>query len=546
MIIFLSVKNLAIIENLEIDFKDKMTVLTGETGAGKTLIIDAISYLFGEKTTKDIIRTGEEKAVIEGIFTDNSKLLEEKLESYGVEIDSQIVVRREISINDKNICRVNGVSISVTKLSEIAEYFGDIHQQNDTIGLINPKNYLDFIDSNLNNDLILEYQNYLSLLKNKNQELKKLVEKQKLFTDQEDFLRYQFLELENAKIDIKEENELLEKIKIINNSEKISSLINDFKSIYDKENVLEKIYLSVGYLKSLEKIIPKIKDEIAIIEDSYYNIEDAISKIKSMNNIETVDIAEINYINERLYIYNSLQKKYKKNTEELLNFKEELLEKINSLESYELDLKRFENEILEIKENVMNIAIKISEIRKNEALKIQKLTNEYLKELHLNDSSFKIEFSQTDFSKTGIDNVDFLVSFNLGEKLKPLSKVASGGEMSRFMLALKASINSKLNSKLFIFDEIDQGVSGAVAQSIAIKLKTISKENQVLCISHLPQIAAIADYHMKISKQIKDDRTTTTTKYLNYNERVNEIASMISKDKITDSSLMLAKELLKE
>ncbi len=545
MIIFLSVKNLAIIENLEIDFKDKMTVLTGETGTGKTLIIDAISYLFGEKTSKDIIRTGEEKAEIEGIFTNSSKLLEEKLKSFGVDIEDQIIVRREISITNKNICRVNGVSISINKLSEIAEYFGDIHQQNDTLKLINPKNYLEFIDSNIDNQIFDEYNDAFALLKEKKTELQILIDKQNQFSDQEDFLRYQLLELENSKLNVKEEEELLEKIKTVNNLEKINIIINDFKSIYNNDEILDKLYLSIEYLKSLEKFLPKAKEDIAVLEDCYFRIDDVISKIKN-SNIDTVDNDEINFINERLYIYSNLQKKYKRNTIELIELKEELLEKINSLENFDFDLKEKKKEIQIIESKVEEIGSLISEKRKSEALKIEESTNAHLKELHLNNTFFKIIFEKTAFTKKGFDLVDFLVSFNKGEDLKVLSKVASGGELSRFMLALKTSINSKLNSKLFIFDEIDQGVSGAVAQSIATKLKTISKNNQVLCISHLPQIAAIADNHLKISKQIKDGRTTTTIKYLSFDERVYEIASMISKNKVTESSITLAKELLNE
>jgi len=545
MIIFLSVKNLAIIENLEIDFKDKMTVLTGETGTGKTLIIDAISYLFGEKTSKDIIRTGEEKAEIEGIFTNNSKLLEDKLKSLGVEIDDQIIVRREVSNNYKNICRINGVSISLNKLTEIAEYFGDIHQQNDTLKLINPKNYLEFIDSNIDNQIFNEYQNMFALLKDKKIELQTLIDRQKQFSEQEDFLRYQLMELENSKLNVKEEEELLEKIKRVNNSEKINIIVNDFKSIYNNDEILDKLYLSIEYLKSLEKFLPKIKNDIVDLEDCYYRIEDIISRIKNTN-IDIVDNNEINFINERLYIYSNLQKKYKRKTVELVELKEELLAKVNSLENFDFDLKEKEKEILIIESKVKKIADLISEKRKAVALEIEETTNSHLKELHLNNTLFKISFEKTSITKTGCDIVDFLVSFNKGEELKQLSKVASGGELSRFMLALKTSINSKLNSQLFIFDEIDQGVSGVVAQSIALKLKTISKDNQVLCISHLPQVAAIADNHLKINKEIKDNRTITTIKYLSFDERVYEIASMISKNKVTESSIALAKELLNE
>ena len=430
-------------------------------------------------------------------------------------------------------------------MSEIAEYFGDIHQQNDTLRLINPKNYLEFIDSNIDNQIFDEYKDAFALLKEKKTELQILIDKQNQFSEQEDFLRYQLLELENSKLNVKEEEELLEKIKTVNNLEKINIIINDFKSIYNNDEILDKLYLSIEYLKSLEKFLPKAKEDIAVLEDCYFRIDDVISKIKN-SNIDTVDNDEINFINERLYIYSNLQKKYKRNTIELIELKEELLEKINSLENFDFDLKEKKKEIQIIESKVEEIGGLISEKRKSEALKIEESTNAHLKELHLNNTLFKINFEKTAFTKKGFDLVDFLVSFNKGEDLKVLSKVASGGELSRFMLALKTSINSKLNSKLFIFDEIDQGVSGAVAQSIATKLKTISKNNQVLCISHLPQIAAIADNHLKISKQIKDGRTTTTIKYLSFDERVYEIASMISKNKVTESSITLAKELLNE
>lgn len=545
MIISLSVKNLAILENIEIDFKDKMTVLTGETGAGKSLIIDAISYLFGNRSSFEMIRTGEEKAVIEGVFVDNSAIVNQMLIDMGVEVDNEIIVRREISINNKNTCRVNGVLISLNKLAEIAEYFGDIHQQNDTIGLVNPKNYLEFIDNNIDKNIKEEYISAYELLKLKSNELKDLKNKQKAFLEQEEFLRYQLDELNNAKIDVKEEKELKDKVKNIDDFEKINGTIDEFKRLYNEENIMDKIYESLTYLKNLEKYFPGLSKDIAYLQDSYYSIEDVLNKVKKLA-VENVDPSELDYINERLFIYNNLQKKYKKTSLELLDFKNQISDKINSLDSFDLDLKKLEKDIKEIHTNLQVIANKVSSLRVEEAKKLEEKASIHLNDLQLFNAIFKIEFKKIDFSKNGIDEIDFLVSFNKGEKLKSLSKVASGGELSRFMLALKTSINSQLNSKLFIFDEINQGVSGNIAQSIAKKIKMISKDNQVLCISHLPQIAAIADYNIKITKETDNNRTYALAKYLNHEERILEIASMISKEKITESSISLAKELLKQ
>lgn len=550
MLTSLYVKNFAIIDNINIDFKDKMTVLTGETGAGKSLIIDAIGLLFGKRASSDLIRYGETKATIEGTFSMLGEKLSKLLSEKEIEIDNDdfISIKREIYDNGKSICKINGNTISLSFLEEISELIGDIHTQFDTQKLTNPKNYLQFIDNEEIENELVEYQEALKEYTNNYRKYKELLEKEKTNKEMLSFYKYQISEIEQAKISTEEEEILKGRLNVLNNYELIASNINQFIDLYESNSTLDNIYESINTLAKVEKIDKKYTEYKKQIEDSYYLISEIVKDISSDFNKSEIDFNEIDEINERLGLYSDLKRKYKMSTSELIEYYQKIKNEISNIENFDFILEKITNKTKESYNKTLLLGKNISEKRKILSIDLSKKLIDILEDLHLKDSVFEIKFLESDkveFKKDGIDTIDFMVSFNKGEPAKPLSKIASGGELSRFMLALKTLVSSKLKLQTLIFDEIDNGVSGKVAYSIANKIHNISNDSQVLCITHLPQVAAIADHQIYISKKDVNGRTITQTKELSSEERVEEIAKMISNDQITEASKNLAQELLK-
>jgi len=549
MLLSLYVKNFAIIDNVEIEFKDKMTVLTGETGAGKSLIIDAIGLLFGDRASSNLVRFGEEKAIIEGVFTEVPKLVQELTNSNA---DDVLIIRREIYANGKSICKVNNQTITLSQLSEISEMLGDIHTQFDTQRLINPKNYLDFIDNEEVKELLINYQEELKNYNKFNKEYKDLLNRNDSDLQRLDFLKFQINEIETAKISISEEEELKQKSNYLMNYENLLNNLKEFIDYYDEESTLDNIYNSTINLKKLEEIDPKYKEYLSTLEDAYYQIVDVVDQVRKDFKLADFDESELEYINERLGLYSDFKRKYKKTTEEILKYYEEMKKEISNIENYDEIIANLEKKVKESYNKTLEIGKNIREIRISLAKSLEKSLIANLKDLKLKNTRFEIVFNDLDnitFKPNGIDEVDFLISFNIGEPLKPLSKVASGGELSRFMLALKEIISEKVNLQTIIFDEIDNGVSGEVAYSIANKIKSISKNLQVLCVTHLPQVAAISDHQINITKDViiekSEKRTITKIEELDHDLRVIEIAKMISNGIVTEASKNLAIELLK-
>ena len=550
MLVTLNVKNFAIIDNIQIDFDNGLTVLTGETGAGKSLIIDAISLLFGERASSELIRHGEQKAIIEGIFSNYDNKIIEYLNEYNIEYDENdfLIIKRELYQNGKSICKINNQTITLNQLKQISEFIGDIHSQLETFGLINPKNYLSFLRNEEIDNLIIKYNDELKKFKNYTSELKELENKITENSLKEDYLKYQLNELDKASLTVDEENELLSELKILSNSEKMKSLISSIKETLDDNNMLSNLYDSVNALDKLSAYNDKFIELKKVVEEAYYNLEDVANNKLLSNNLYEFDEIRFNEINDRLGLYSDLKRKYKKNTLELIEYQETIRNDLNNIGNFELLKDQLNKNIILSYNNTLEIANKIRSIRKNNAIIIENTIKQHLLDLQLNNAKFEILFNDDNniaFNKDGIDSVDFLVSFNKGEPLKPLSKTASGGELSRFMLALKTILGDKLPMQTKIFDEIDSGVSGNIAYSIGKKLKEISKNSQVLCITHLPQVASIGDIHLKISKEILDNRTYTKISKLSYEERINEIAGMISNNNITEASIKYAEELLK-
>ncbi|MFA7050883.1 MAG: DNA repair protein RecN [Bacilli bacterium] len=543
----LIVKNFAIIENIEIEFKDKMTVLSGETGAGKSLIIDAIGLLFGKRASVDLIRYKETKATITGIFT-NTKEIKEYLKDKDLNLGDgeSLIISRDLYLNSSSVAKVNSDVVSINILAELGELIGDIHNQFDSQALTHPKNYLNFLADDVIKDKLSNYKVLLNEYKQTKKEYDALVKENEENTKQIDFIKYQLKELKAANLTLTEEEDLKNQENYLKNYEVISTAFEEIKELLENRGSLDNIASTFSRLSVL-KISPEAEELIEKIKSSYYDLEASYDELKKMNRSLEFDPEALDQINERLSVYSSLKRKYKLNTEGLINLEGELADKVSKIDTYDLDLKEIKAKLDKSYSSAYKEAEIISKLRKEKAVNFEKEITANLRDLELIKTNFKIEFTKlSELSDNGFDKVDFLVSFNEGEPLKSLSKVASGGELSRFMLALKVMINEKMNYQTMIFDEIDSGVSGKTAYAIANKLKQIANFSQVLSVTHLPQVAAIADSHLFISKEVLDGRTVTKLKHLENEERVIEIAKMISNGIVTDASYNLALELLKK
>ena len=549
MLVSLNVKNFAIIDNIQIDFNKGMNVLTGETGAGKSIIIDAIGLLFGDRASNDMIRFSETKAIVEGVFTNLSNDLKKYLEELGIELleDDEIIIKREIINTGKSVCRVNNNIITLNQLISISEFIGDIHSQHDTIGLINQKNYLKFISTPEIDKLVEEYGLLLLEYNKRKSDYLELLDKNNTIRDKVDFLEFQLNEFNRSNISINEEEDLKKELQYLSNFENITSSISKINEIFYDDDALGKLYSSIAYFEKLSKYDQRFLNLKNNIEESYYQIEEVLenSALKINNDI---DLNRIDEINARLSVYSDLKRKHRKETKEIIEYFESIKKELDLIENYSFhleELKKLADEsyikALELAKNIRDKRIKISG-------EITKKVKEHLQDLQIKNAQFEIVFNELTnniiLKNDGIDTIDFLVSFNKGEPLKPLSKTASGGEMSRFMLALKSVMNVKLSQSLMIFDEIDSGVSGTIAHSIGEKIKSISKTSQVICITHLPQVACLSETHFKIYKVIENNQTYTRVKNLNYDERIKEIASMISNGNPSEASINLAMEFL--
>lgn len=542
------VKNFAIIDNIEVDFSNNMTVLTGETGAGKSLIIDAIGLLFGDRASSEMVRHGENKAIIEGVFDLYNNDIDELLTSSNIDKEDFLVIRREIYENGKSVCKVNGNSVNLNFLQEISVNLGNIHTQFDNEKLVNPKNYLNFIDDEENKKILCVYEEKLKAYNKINRRYQDLLRSENENSQKLEFYKFQYNELKKANLTISEEEELKNRLLILNNYEKISSSINEFLNLYNDSDILDKIYESVNILEKLSKFDEKYLEYKKNIEESYYSINDIVDEINISFKNQDFDFDELNEINERLGVYSDFKRKYKMNVEEIVSYFEKIGDEIEKIENFDSLASKLEKEVSLAYSDVIDLATKLSERRKVLANKLIDEIRNNLIDLQLENTILDIVVSSdaTKLQKNGIDDIDILITFNKGEPLKPLSKVASGGELSRFMLALKAIASNKFNNQTLVFDEIDNGVSGAVAYSIANKIKEISKHCQVLCVTHLVQVAAKADHQLFLSKDVDSSgRTSTKIKELDYDERVEEISKMASFGNSSEASRNLAKELLK-
>ena len=539
MIATLHIKNIGIIEDLSIELNNGLNVLTGETGAGKTLIIDSLQIISGGRFSKEMIRKGETNSFVELCMyePENSN-----------SIDGNIIVSREINLNGKNMCKINGRMVTVNELKKFMNNFIEIHGQSDNQNLLDEKVHLKYLDNFIGKEILNEktkYENFYT----KYTEIKKELE-QNYGDDKErqrklDLLKYQINEIIEANLKENEEEDLEEKRKIFLNSEKISENLNQTDKILE-ENVIEGINIAIRALEKIENIDEKYNKINTCLKNSYYELQELERDVNNYKNEIYFDEEERNYTEERLDLIYSLKRKYGNSIKEILEYLNQIQEEvihIENLEEYNNKLKKEQEKT--IKE--MNcIAQKLNKIRTEYAKKLSNSINEELADLEMKNAKITVKVTYTEeFYKHGKDIVKFYIKTNVGEDEKELSKIASGGEISRVMLAIKKVLAEFDEIPVLIFDEIDTGISGNAANAVAKKLKAISKKHQIMCISHLPNIAAMADYNYFISKNIKGERTKTQIKLLNEKEVIEEIAR-ISSGEINEISINYATNLRKK
>ncbi len=549
----LVVKNFAILEDIEINFYNGLTILTGETGAGKSLIIDSISLLLGERASIEMIRNGEEKATITGVFTTSNIYLKAYLEKLGVTSSEELEIVRVISPN-RSYIKVNNVLITLNDLKVISHYLADIHLQFDMTKLLNKENYIEIVDG-FKQEVINEYKDKylesLDLLKQENNKYLDLVKRINEIKANQEQYEYDLNELKALCLQPNEEEEIKEKISFLKNYDKIYSLIKESEEITDKDS-LSDIYSLKDNINKLASYQNEYKELYERLNNAYYELEDIYSSISKKSRYFDYDPKELDNLEERLSSINSLKKKLNKSFDELIDYQIELENILSHQEDYDILLKEEKDKLLDIYKNTYTLGSDLSEVRKSIGKGIEKDCEKHLLDLGLksvfevrvNKSPLPNEVDLSIFKENGIDDVDFYIETNIGEGLKPLAKIVSGGEVSRIMLAFKALMIKSSKVETVIFDEIDTGISGEIASRVAHKIFEISLNTQVISITHLPQVAALSKNHVKISKEIKNNRTYTYIKYLTLDEKIYEIASLISGGKVSEKQLEYAKEMV--
>ncbi len=544
----LDIENIAVIEKASVDFSGGLNVLTGETGAGKSIVVDSINAIMGERTSRELVRYGADNAYVSAYFDDICDSALNKLKKFDIELeeDNSLLITRKISANGKSLCKVNGKTVTVSMLKEICSYLVNVHGQHDSQALLNPDLQYNYID------MLLEDKSVLSDYKETFKKLISVRRKLKSFAKDEDnkeslleLLNFQIEELEKADIKVGEREELTKKRALIQKSEDIIKSLNLAISVIngDDENIgIEQACADVS--RTLFKF-----DETKDVYDVFNDINDKLelAKDKAEALLLSIDFSpeEIEMIDEKLDLYSIVSNKYGQTEQEMLDYLEKAKEKRNSILFADEELNRLNEEY----ENLLNITVKLADKLSVERKKTAKVFEENVKQelaFDMPKMQFYVDFNKGNLSSTGYDKIEFLISANPGEAPKSLSKVASGGELSRIMLAIKNIISYNDTIGTLIFDEIDTGVSGRASQKIGLKLKSVSKNTQVICVTHSAQIASNADEHFLIQKKFNDNKTFTCVTPLDFEGRKQELARIMGGLEITDTLLQSAEELLNQ
>ena len=548
----LKIENLAIIDELDIEFEKGFIVLTGETGAGKSIILSGINLLIGEKASVDMIRDGEENLVAQGVF-DVDEEQKKKLEAMGIDTDGdEIIIRRYYNRNGKARAFVNNVRITLADLKEIASTLVDIVGQHSHQMLLNRNNHIKLLDSFLTKD-DKDIKEKLSSLLSQYREIKSRIEKieseKKETLEKKEFYEYQLEEIEKLKLKDGEDEILEAEYKKVFNAEKIREKVYESLEYlkYDDDSALGFILESIRNIEYLGKYDERYLELAKRMESAYYELEDCVGEIEDISkNIEVTE-SDLDKIAGRMNTLKRIKEKYKRTLSELIEYREDLKEKLSDMNSGDFKTRELQKELDKIKAEYDKLAEKLSESRKEIALKIEdELLNE-LKFLNMEDAKLKVQMNKIDrMTNDGYDEIEFFISTNVGQELKPLNKIASGGEVSRVMLALKVIFSKVDNIPILIFDEIDTGIGGETVRKIALKLKEIGDSTQIISITHSPVIASKASQQFYIEKYVENSKTISRVKKLSANERIKEIGRMLVGEKINDEVLEIANKMLNE
>ena len=543
MIESLYIENFAIIDQVQIDFQSGMTVLTGETGAGKSIIIDAIGQLIGQRSQPSFVKNGADYAFIEGVFSSN-KEIDKILLDNNFPIDEHLVISKKINHDGKSAIKINYRNSSQLLLKKIMSQIVDIHSQFETHQLFNESYHLKLLDNFIENELTDLKKEYLTLYqtyKNLNQKYLSLT-KEELTDEQLDFYLAQLEEIEELDLENFDEEEFLKERNNLLNYEKNSQHIKNYKALMDSsKGIMDLFKQSLNELSYLE--IDDIKHNYDQLYDLYYTVDGINQDIYDQFSQSYFSEEHYNEVQETFFKLNKLKRKYGQTIDAIIDFKNSLIEKIELFKNRDQMIENINLKLKETENQLIYYAKKISILRKNKALELEKEVKYILNQMYLQQVQFKFDFQINDFNDNGIDNVKIVVSTNSGQPLQPLQKIASGGELSRIMLAIKAVSQNSKDGGTIIFDEADTGVSGKVAESIGHVMKKISKKQQVVCITHLAQVACFANNHLFIEKEQMDNTSKVHVRLLNEKESVYELAKMISGKEITQQSIDHAKKL---
>lgn len=555
MLKHIRVENIALIDLLDIDLGSGFNVLTGETGAGKSIIIDAISLLLGERASKEIIRSGAEKAKVEGVFSvSDSTKISEILDMLELEIEDDLYISREIYATGKSVCRINGLVMPTGILKSIGDLLADIHGQHEHQALLSVSSHIDFLDSYCSKEsfpLLEEIKQLCIKLKELEQKLNANYGSEDEKARKIDILTYQIKEISQANLIPDEEELLSQEITLLANAEKIQTAFTESYQLLtgSDENALAMIRQSASNLSSISGFSQEYETILSRLNDAFYSLEDTAAAIRGISSNMEFDQEKLNKAEQRMDLIYSLKRKYGANIGEILRYMERCSQELDDILQGEERRTKYRIEIEGVKAEYYKAASKLTEIRKAAAIIIEKNVISQLMDLGIEAPEFRVRFEENRESiitSNGSDTVEFMLSTNIGEPLKPLSKVASGGEMSRIMLALKTVLSEADSVSTLIFDEIDTGISGRIASIVGEKIVSISKEHQVLCVTHLQQIAAFADHHYRIEKNVSDNKSVTSLNILSEEERPYELARIMGTTSSSEVALSHAAELIEK
>ena len=550
MLLEISIKNFAIIESISLNFEQGMTVLTGETGAGKSIIIDAMNMMLGARATTEVIRHGAPKAEIEGLFSiESNRALEEIFDEQGLELSDEIIIRREILQNGRSISRVNGQMVNLSVLRTIGQQLVDIHGQHDQEELMRPHRHIQMLDEFGDTSFFELKEAYQASFDNYRRMRKQVLDIKKNQQEHKariEMLEFQMAEIEAANLKAGEDVTLnQERDRLLNHKHIADTLTNAYSMLDNEEfSSLANVRSAMNDMESLEEFDPEYREISSSLSESYYVLEDITKRLESIIDDLDFDGNRLMQVESRLDLIHTITRKYGGNVDDVLEYFAKITDEYNLLTGNNLSSEDMEIELKKLEKNLVDLAGQVAQARHKIAQDLEAEIKQELQDLYMEKAQFQVRFSQGKFSREGNESVEFYISTNPGEDFKPLVKVASGGELSRLMLAIKSAFSRKEGKTSIVFDEVDTGVSGRVAQAIAQKIHKIGQHGQVLAISHLPQVIAIADYQFFIEKISNEHSTVSTVRLLTVEERIEEVAKMLAGENVTEAALTQARELL--